>query len=208
MAKEIVVLIHGLWMNGMDMWLLRRRLEQAEFATRRFTYRSVRSRPLQNAMDLNAFVRNIEAPVIHYLCHSLGGLILRHLFHAYPEQRPGRAVTLGTPHQPSSAAASLVHFPPLRVLFGKSIEDGLLGPVPTWKSEHELGGIAGDLRLGMGMIAPGVDRPNDGTVAVGETRVEGMKDHVVVHASHFGLLLSRHAAEQAIHFLRTGSFVH
>ena len=207
MSDEIVVLVHGLWMNGMDMSLLRHRLEKAGYETRRFTYRSVRSRPLENAMDLNAFILTLEAPVIHFLCHSLGGLVVRHLFHEFPDQRPGRVVTLGTPHQPSSAAQSLIHVPPFRVLFGKSIVNGLLGKVPVWNSDHELGSIAGNLRLGLGMIAPGVVRPNDGTVAVTETMLNEMKDHVVVHASHFGLLLSGSAARQGIHFLRTGCFI-
>lgn len=206
MAKEAVVLVHGLWMNGLDMSLLRRRLVQAGYDTRRFSYRSMRATPLENAMDLNAFLLTQEAPVVHLVAHSLGGLILRHLFHEYPRQRPGRVVTLGTPHQPSSAAQSLADFPLTRILLGKSIVHGLLGNAPPWHGDHELGSIAGDMRLGVGAIIPGVVQPGDGTVAVAETRLEGMKDHIVVHATHTGLLLSKIAAEQVIHFLQTGQF--
>lgn len=193
-------------MNGWDMSLLRRRLEQAGFTCRRFAYHSMRSTPLENAMDLNAFLLTLEAPVIHLVAHSLGGLVLRHMFHEYPGQRPGRVVTLGTPHQPSSAARSLADFPLTRILLGKSTVNGLLGNTPPWHGEHELGSIAGDMRLGLGLIIPGVVQPGDGTVAVAETHLDGMKDHSVVHATHTGLLMSKIAADQVIHFLRNGRF--
>lgn len=206
MAKEAVVLVHGLWMNGWDMSVLRKRLEVAGFDCRRFSYRSIRSTPLENSMDLNVYLQSLDAPVIHLVAHSLGGLLLRHLFHEYPGQRPGRVVTLGTPHQPSSAAHSLAQYPLTRMLLGKSVVNGLLGNVPPWNNDHELGSIAGDLRLGVGVIIPGVVRPGDATVAVAETRLEGMKDHAVVHATHTGLLLSKHVAEQVILFLHTGQF--
>ena len=206
MAKEAVVLVHGLWMNGWDMSLLRRRLEQTGYETRRFTYHSMRSTPLENAMDLNACLLTLDAATIHLVAHSLGGLVVRHLFHEYPGQRPGRVVTLGTPHQPSTTAKSLADFPLTRILLGKSIVNGLLGNVPPWHNTHEFGSIAGDLRLGLGMVVPGAGQPGDGTVAVAETRLDGMKDHAVVHATHTGLLLSKAAAGQVVHFLQTGQF--
>ena len=208
MEKEAVVLVHGLWMNGMDMSLMRHRLEQAGYECRRFAYHSIRSTPLENAMDLNTYLQTLDAAVLHLVAHSLGGLVLRHLFHEYPGQRPGRVVTLGTPHQPSSAARSLSFFPVTRFLLGKSIVNGLLGNVPPWHNEHALGSIAGDMRLGLGVVIPGIAQPGDGTVSVAETRMEGMQDHAVVHASHTGLLVSKTAAEQVIHFLQTGNFIH
>lgn len=207
MTEETIVLVHGLWMNGLDMSLLRQRLQHAGFACRRYSYRSMRSTPLENAMDLNTYIQTLDATVIHLVAHSLGGLVLRHLYYEYPRQRPGRVITLGTPHQPSSAAHSLVQFPLTRMLLGKSVVNGLLGNVPPWNNGHELGSIAGDMRLGMGVMIPGVVRPGDGTVAVSETHLEGMKEHTVVHATHTGLLFSKRAAEQVIRFLQTGHFL-
>lgn len=206
MAKEVVVLVHGLWMNGWDMCLLRLRLEHAGYDVRRFSYRSMRSTPLENAMDLNDYIQTLGAPMLHLVAHSLGGLVVRHLFHEYPRQGPGRVVTLGTPHQPSSTARTLSEFPLTRELLGKSTVNGLLGNTPPWNSDHEIGSIAGSFRFGLGIIIPGVISPGDGTVAVSETHLEGMKDHTVVHASHTGLLLSKRAANQVIHFLQTGQF--
>ncbi|HSM10829.1 MAG TPA: alpha/beta hydrolase, partial [Lysobacter sp.] len=54
----------------------------------------------------------------------------------------------------------------------------------------------------------GIRGDSDGTVAVAETRLSGLADHVVVAASHSGLLFSAAASRQAIAFLRTGRFQH
>ena len=206
MSKETVILVHGLWLNGMDMTLLRHRIRDAGYETKQFSYNSIHYNPMENAIALNDFAKDIDSSTIHFVCHSLGGLVIRHLFHEYPNQKPGRVVTLGSPHAHSSAAQQLSRFFAGGFMLGKSTDHGLLGQVPPWKNEHELGSIAGNFRLGLGMIIPGIPSPNDGTVAVEETKLEGMKEHLVVKASHFGLLISRKVADKTIDFLKTGLF--
>ena len=190
------------------MRLLNYRLRRAGFNTVQFRYKSVRSTPIENTIKLQEFIRDINAPNIHFVCHSLGGLIVRHLFNDYPDQRPGRIVTLGTPHTVSSAAKKLAKIFPGRLLLGNSTDLGLLGSVPPWHSNNELGVIAGTMRLGLGMMVPGIAKPNDGTVAVEETRLENMTDHIILPVSHFGMLLSKRVAYQTIHFLHNGKFDH
>ncbi|MBI4005249.1 MAG: alpha/beta fold hydrolase [Gammaproteobacteria bacterium] len=207
MPEETVIFVHGIWTNGLEMSLLRRRLTNAGFRVIQFSYRSVRSTPIENAMDLQIFVEKINSPAVHYVCHSLGGLIIRHLFNEYPEQPPGRIVTMGTPHTPSSAARQLARFSPGRLILGLSTLQGLLGNVPPWRNSHDLGVIAGRLRLGMGMLIPGIPKPNDGTVAIEETKLEGMTDHITLPVSHFGMLVSARVAGQTINFLKHGAFL-
>ncbi len=208
MPEETVILVHGIWMNGLDMRLLQKRLSNTGYMTRQFTYHSVRNSPAENTIKLHAFAQTIHSPTIHYVCHSLGGLIVRHLFKDYPNQPPGRIVTLGTPHRPSSAARQLSRIMPGRFLLGKSAQKGLLGDVPPWRGSHDLGVIAGSLRMGVGMLIPGIPKPSDGTVAIEETQLEGMADHIILPVSHFGILLSSRVAKQTIHFLSNGFFKH
>lgn len=208
MPKETVVLVHGIYMNGLDMFILRQRLKQAGYSTHQFSYHSLRSTPAENAMDLHEYAEKIQTPVIHYVCHSLGGLVVRHLFSLYPDQKPGRIVTLGSPHTYSSAAKALQRFSPGKLLLGHSTRHGLDGEVPSMPEGRELGSIAGTLRMGLGLLLPGIPKPNDGTVAVSETKFEGMTDHIILPVSHFGMLLSRTVANQVIHFLRHGAFNH
>ena len=194
-------------MNGLDLSLLRKRLVDAGYEVLRFSYHSVRSTPVENALALQTFSETVKSPVIHYVCHSLGGLIVRHLFYNYPQRAPGRVVTLGTPHNASGTAWALTRFAPVRLLLGRSTHQGLLGDVPPWRGTHEIGVIAGTVRFGLGLLVPGIPAPNDGSVAVSETMLSGMADHITVPSSHTGMLFSRTVADQTIYFLRNGHFL-
>lgn len=207
MREATVVLVHGLYTNGWDMSALRMRLSASGFAVHRFVYPSLSGAPADNAAALDTFVAELHADTVHFVAHSLGGLVVRHLFALQPTQPQGRIVTLGTPHMGSSAAR-WIESHGLAGILGRSVDGGLLGALPEWTGARELGGIAGTLRLGLGWLIPGLQRPNDGTVTVAETRLTLMTDHIVMPVSHFGMLLSRGVAIQVESFLRDGRFVH
>ncbi len=166
-----------------------------------------RSAP-DNAERLSKYLHAIDAENIHLVCHSLGGLVARHCLARHQGLNIGRVVMLGTPNQASIAAEKLRHWPGGRLILGQSLDDGLLGPVPPWDSGYPLGVIAGDLRFGLGTFIPGIPGPNDGTVTVDETRLPGMHDHIVIHCTHFGLLLSHEAFKQTQRFIEHGQFDH
>ena len=204
--NEAVVLVHGLWMTGVDLVLLRHRLRQCGFNTAQFSYHTVRRDIKQNVSRLQQFVSKQQGGVMTFIGHSRGGLLLRQLFHDYPEQRPGRIVTLGTPHMGSVVARKFNRSSMGRFILGRSLEKGLLGDVPPWQSTHELGVIAGTLSIGVGQIMPGLEKPNDGTVAVKETNMPGMTDHIEMPVSHTALLFSAEVAKQTCYFLNAGCF--
>ncbi|MGH8512645.1 MAG: esterase/lipase family protein, partial [Gammaproteobacteria bacterium] len=186
----------------------RRQLTGAGFSTRQFSYPSVRVSPAVAARLLGDFVADIEAPVVHYVAHSLGGLVLRHFFNGHSELHPGRVVTLATPHQGSRAAQALANHPLGRRLLGRSIEQGLLGDVPAWPDHRALGVIAGSGGIGLGRFLARLDLPHDGTVAAAETELSAATDRITLPVSHFGGLFSRDVADQVIYFLREGRFWH
>ena len=202
---ESIVLVHGLWMKGAEMFLLRRRLRQAGYRVYQFSYRSVARELSENARRLNAFVTRVEGERVHFVAHSLGGLVVRRLFHDYPDQRPGRIVTLGSPHTGSYVANRLSRSGLFRKLLGCSLVP-LSGELHPWSGRRELGSVAGTLSVGAGWIVRDLPKPNDGTVAVVETRLKNMTDHFEVHTSHMAMLFSREVARQTLHFLRTGRF--
>ena len=147
-----------------------------------------------------------ETPGTHVVAHSLGGLLA--LQAVQQVTRPGRVVCLGSPLAGSGAARAVEaripggqrilgpHLPLLRQGVAR-IPDGL-----------EVGMVAGCRRLGLGGIVARFDCEHDGTVAVAETRVPGLADHVVVHSSHSGLVWDDAAAAQAIAFLNEARFDH
>lgn len=204
---EHVILVHGLWMNGLEMWLLGRRLRACGFQVHRFSYRSTRESLAVVVPRLAAMVAALPAPRAHFVCHSLGGLLTRHLFHAHPELPLGRIVTLGTPHDGSQTARALARHRTGRALLGRGVE-ALLGQRPPWDPRRELGVIAGTRSLGLGRWITRLPLPNDGTVALAEAAAGEAADRVTIDVGHMGLLLSAEVAGQVCAFLRRGHFEH
>src|SRR5438105_8826090 len=105
--REMVVLVHGLWMKGWCMGLLAWRLQRAGFDTACFSYHSIGADLHENAVTLNDFLYDVSQGTVHFVGHSLGGIVIRSLFHYFPRQRPGRVVMLGAPNRGSVAAQRL-----------------------------------------------------------------------------------------------------
>ena len=201
-----VVLVHGIWMTGIDMTLLRWRLRRAGYRTAQFSYPSVRQDCRQNAARLQQFVARIPDDEIHFVAHSLGGLLLQQYFMDYPEQKPGRVVTLATPHLGSSVAQQVSRHWWGRWMMGKSLQCGLLGEVTRWQNQRPLGVIAGSKAFGVGIFIAKLQRPHDGTVQVSETQIPGLTDHIVLPVTHVGMMFSSNVARQVNVFLATGAF--
>lgn len=205
-SGDAVVLVPGLWMPGFSLALVRRRLVRCGYSCTVLTYPSTRRSLAQNAAHLARRVASLTEPTVHFVGHSLGGLLIRQLFHDFPDQRPGRVVTLGTPHGGSAVAARLVHERPwMGWTLGRSAP-ALTGSVPPWQAEQPLGVIAGSLSVGLGCWLAPLPHPHDGTVAVEETRHAGASDHIVLPVSHFSMLWSGAALRQTCAFLREGRF--
>lgn len=195
-------------MNGMDMSLLSYRLKQCGFKPVQFSYPTVRYSLKDNAKKLQRFVQRFEknshVDTVHFVAHSLGGLLLRQLFYDYPDQCPGRVVTLGTPHQGSQIARRMGRNPFGKILLGASYSHGLRGDVPPWTDKRDMAVFAGTTSIGIGRLIYSISRPNDGTVAVSETYLDDIKLHRVFASTHMGLLFSDEVAQAVCRFLHKG----
>ena len=205
---ETVILLHGIYMHGLFLRPLARRLRESGFRTLVFNYPGLRRSSAANAACLAERVVRVDAAMVHYVGHSLGGLVLRHLM-AEHESRlpPGRCVTLGTPHG-GSAVARRIQDCRLGWLLGASRDQALLGGSPDWPVRRELGSLAGIARYGIGRVLVALPEPHDGTVTVEETRCPGMRDHIIIPGNHTGLLYSTEVVRQTAAFLRHGRFDH
>lgn len=204
--KEAVVLVHGIWSNGLDFWRLRQNLTRAGYECHVFNYHVWGKSPAKTARKLNEFVERIDAPVIHFVGHSLGGIILLHMFDQFPFDNQGRIVLLASPVNGSTAGKRLARTAFTRWMLGRSMERGMDGDVPKWKGWQDIGVIAGTFPMGTGMIFGGLEAPHDGTVTVREAQLEGATDFVALPVSHSGMLMSSLVAMQVITFLRAGKF--
>lgn len=199
-----VVLVHGLWMPGMSMRWLAGQLTLAGFQPEQFSYPTIAGGPGAALPRLAETLRRAPA---HVLAHSLGGLVTLSALQREPDLPVSRVVCLGSPLCGSSAATGLARRSLTAAALGRSAEL-LREGCQAWRGRAEVGVVAGRVPLGLGQFFGGIRGDSDGTVAVAETRLAGLADHVVVAASHSGLLFSGAAARQAIEFLRNGRFEH
>lgn len=205
---QSIVLIHGVWVSGWAMSRLAKKLRAYGYRTYIFSYPSVKKSMVENAEALAKFVDAIDAETLHFIAHSLGGTLLLNYFEGYDSRRYGRVVILGSPLNGSLKANRLLKWPFGNKSLGKSIEGGLLDGGLCCPAKHDVGVIAGDQPLGLGLFLGRFREPNDGTVAVSETRLPGISDHLVLHTSHTGMLLSNIVPVQIHGFLQQGKFRH
>lgn len=207
-SATAVVYVHGLWMPGGESIVLGHRLAQEfQLTLHSFRYSAAFSSMKTTTERLAAFVEELNAPAVHFVGHSLGGLIIHRFLERFSAQPPGRAVFLGTPCVASRAAQSASRFAPVAHLMGPSVAEELLQPnVRRWTHARELGIVAGTQPLGVGQLIAQFDEDNDGTVAVSETRMPGATDHISLPVSHLGMLMSSRVAHETGLFLTQGRF--
>ena len=209
-GAETVVLVHGLGRSPTSMILLEDRLRQEGFSVARVGYDS---RGAHFAEQVDAVREAVgeccaESSRIHFVGHSLGGLLIRgYLAEARPE-RLGRVVLLAPPSAGSLLVDRLQDFPaaldalgPVGSALGTDSTD-LPATLPP--PDYEIGIIAGNRSLNLiGTLA--IPGPDDGIVGVAETRIDGVPI-VVLPVTHTFVMNSPLAARVVVQFLRTGNF--
>jgi pimeloyl-ACP methyl ester carboxylesterase len=146
---------------------------------------------------------------VHFVTHSMGGLLVRSYLSGDAASHSGRVVMLSPPNQGSEIVDAFADSPALRGFLGPAgarlgtDSAGIaseLGPV-----RFDLGVITGDRSLDPvgSWLIPG---PDDGKVAVERAKVEGAADFLVVPASHTFIMNRSDVAEEVVHFLERGSF--
>lgn len=208
-----VVFVHGVWMPGGVMVRLKQHLEREYgFRGHLFSYASVRGTLDENAELLFDFVASLHAADVHLVGHSLGGVVSLRMLAQNDNAPPGRVVCLGSPLCGSVTATSVRRYGWGSPVLGKALVSGVLDePASEWArpvtAHREIGVIAGTRSMGFGRLFTTFDEDSDGTVTVSETRLPGASDHLSMHVSHFGMVLSRGVADQTAAFLQRGEFL-
>lgn len=207
-TPETLVYVHGLWSYPADSLLLRQRLSRAfDFDVHTFRYPTASSSMAMIVEQLDRFVAELRPRVLHLVGHSLGGLVIYRFLERFPDQPPGRVVFLGTPAVRCGAALGMARLPWGASILGRCVaEELLIERDRRWRSSRALGIIAGTRPLGLGHLVARYRAENDGTIGVSETRLPGATEHITVHASHMGMLLSARVARETGTFLRDGRF--
>ena len=206
-----VLLLHGLGRSADSMRLFEQALAARGYEVCNVDYPSTRAGVEELAELLAEEVsrcRAGSAAPLHFVSHSLGGIVVRAYLGEYRPRNLGRVVMLAPPNG-GSEWVDAFRDTWLVTLAGPAARelgtDPESAPRRLGAVDFELGVLIGDRSwnpLGSWLI-PGDD---DGTVAVASARVEGMADFRVVHENHTFIVTSPQAVWQSIHFLEHGSF--
>jgi len=194
--RDLVVLVHGMGRTPLSMWPLARRLEREGFDVLNWDYSSTGPTVEELGRQLAAAVRERPRPAgthVHFVTHSLGGIVVRAALLADPPPDLGRVVMLAPPNQGARAADAAAPW---------------LGWL--WKPLAELGTADGSacrsLPAPAGVPIGVIAGRYDGKVKVEETHLDGETDHVVVPGTHSFLMLRSDVQTYVLAFLRTGRF--
>ncbi|WP_323035557.1 alpha/beta fold hydrolase [Pararhodobacter sp.] len=213
---DCVVLLHGLSRTENSMRMLEEVLQFHHYRVVNHTYPS-QDAPVSALVDyVGQSAAQCGTERMHFVTHSLGGILVRAwLANAHPENL-GRVVMLAPPNHGSEIVDTFAESDLTRRamiwLNGPAVpqlgtdEGSALHQLPP-SVDFELGIIAGDVPINpLGPIV--IDGPNDGTVSVASTRIDGMRDHIVIGATHTLIMLNPVAIAEVLEFLRNGVFDH
>ena len=203
-----VVLLHGLWLNGVSLISLQARVRRCGFSAHRFEYPTVRLGLVESAARLARFVGGLNEPKVHVVAHSLGGLVALRALADHPGLPVRRVVLLGCPVAGSVSGRRLADFHGGHVLLGENTriwEQRHLHPLPEGV---QVGVLAGNRPVGLGQLIGRLPKPHDGTVSVAETQMQTAKDSIVLPVTHTQMIFSGRVAKQVCSFLSHGCFAH
>lgn len=195
------------------MLLVGQRLQREYgYRTTLFGYPSMRRTLDENAGLLAEYIAQQNFDGVHLVGHSLGGIVAMRMLFLHPDMPVHRVVCLGSPLRGCRSASHLYETGWGKGLVGKSLRAATIDePADRWArtvcESHEIGVIAGTWPVGLGRLARAFDEEGDGTVAVSETRLPGLKDHVCLRVSHTGLAVSKAVTDQIAAFLSRGEFL-
>jgi len=213
-GKECVVLLHGLARSARSMSTMEESLIEAGYLVANVNYPS-RKNTVEHLATVAVteglrYCRSNSATSIHFVTHSMGGILVRQYVADNDLPEIGNVVTLGPPNQVSEVVDHLRNIPGFSFLNGPAGAQLGTGKDGITKSlgrvNFSLGVIAGTKSVNW-ILSSYLPNPNDGKVSVASTQVEGMASFITLPVSHTFMMQNKTVIEETIYFLQHGRFL-
>ena len=211
MAQDFVILLHGLARSARSMNVMKLALEGAGFSVINCDYPSTQHciEYLAKEVIEDALSYCPDTAKIHFVTHSMGGILVRQYLSERMIENLGRVVMLAPPNRGSEVVDRLSEVPGYAWFngpAGKQLGTGENSVPNSLKGcEFELGIIAGNRSINV-FLSMMLSKPDDGKVSVENTKLDGMADHRVMPVAHPFIMKNKGVIHQTIHFLKQGMF--
>ena len=203
-----VVILHGIGRTSRSMNEIEKKIAKAGYIPINIDYPSRK----HNISELATWLDNTlkskklnKSKKIHFVTHSMGGILTRKYIEKYRPENLGRVVMLSPPNQGSEVVDFFKTYYLFKKFYGAAGQE-MGTDNPTKKVNFELGIIAGDRTIdyiSSFLIIPDAD---DGKVAVERTKIDGMSDHITLHTTHAFMMKNDNVIKQILYFIEFGKF--
>ena len=212
-AEECVVLLHGLARSTHSFHKTETHLSNQYYRVLNIGYPSTQHsiHELSEIAVAESITQanDLECETIHFVTHSLGGMLVRDYLANHTIENLGRVVMLGPPNKGSEVVDYIGDWKLFEWINGPAGQelgtDSLSVPNLLGSADFELGVIAGDRSINW-MNSLMIDGPDDGKVSVERSKIEGMSDHITLHTTHTFMMKKKEVLNQITYFLEHGFF--
>ncbi len=208
---DYVVILHGIFRTSRHMRKLATYAASQGYDVLNVDYPSTKQ-PLEELVDTawkDISAKLQEEKPVHFIGYSMGGLLVRAILSKYRPSMLGRIVLLAVPNKGSEVADFLKHNWLYQRFYGPAgqqlITDQTAIKHLFGNIDYECGVIAGSLSLEP-LSSFVIKGKNDGKVSIESTKLDGMKDHVIVRSTHTWFPHHKEVQKQTLHFVSHGTF--
>ncbi len=207
-GRESVVLIHGMRRSGRSMGKMAKALRKEGYRTAVVDYPS-KWGVHKTTEKVFAALGPVTAGVgrVHFVTHSLGGILVRDAFREGAPGNLGRVVMLGPPNGGCEHIDRFGWLPFFGAVWGTPARELGTGaesfPNRLPAIGFECGVIAGTKGGALGLLLPG---PSDGKVTVERAGEDGVKELLLLPVNHTWMMRDKRVISAAARFLKTGRF--
>lgn len=210
-SKECVVLLHGYLRNAKCMKPIESYLLKAGYDIQNISYPSTDHSISKISSEYIApQIDNSNCEKIHFIGHSMGGIIVRYYLSSNKPANLGKVVLITTPNSGSELVESIYNHPSVKwILIGPAVRELMPGS-PLLKTlpmpDYEVGIITANKSINP-ITSILFNGPSDGTLSVDSMKLENMSDIIDINSTHTMVLIHPDTHKQISNFLKYGKFI-